>query len=111
MILTVHRIIESKCQPMHKYLTEADRWQLYLAIESGHMLYDWKIDNIVEQIFAWCRDERFMNPYMFIKKFVARIFEANADRYTELSALNTVLHRQALGTFQCNCTNVKCVLY
>jgi hypothetical protein len=92
--------IKSKCPPMFTYLDNADRWQLYLALESGRMLYDWKSDNIVEHIFAWCRNARFLNPFMFIKHVVTEVFAATNTHRLDIESMNTVLHPQALQHFE-----------
>jgi hypothetical protein len=87
--------IKSKCLPMY-----TDRWQLYLAIESGRMMYDWKSDNIVEHIFAWCRKARFLSPLMFIKHVVTEIFAAMNKHRCDIESISTVLHPQALQHFE-----------
>mmetsp|Transcript_18493 Transcript_18493/g.26856 ORF Transcript_18493/g.26856 Transcript_18493/m.26856 type:complete len:397 (+) Transcript_18493:530-1720(+) len=88
-------VIESSCKPMYEYLSKLNNWQLYQAVDTGHMLYDWKSDNIVEAIFAWCRETRFLNPYMFVKKFLVDILESNNRRKDDIARLQTVLHPQA----------------
>ena len=90
-----YSVIESSCKPMYEYLSKLNNWQLYQAVDTGHMLYDWKSDNIVEAIFAWCRETRFLNPYMFVKKFLVDILESNNRRKDDIARLQTVLHPQA----------------
>jgi hypothetical protein len=92
--------IRSRCQPLFTYLINADRWQLFLAVESGRMLYDWKSDNIVEHIFAWCRKARFLNPLMFVKHVVTEIFAAMNTHRCDIESIVTVLHPQALQHFE-----------
>jgi hypothetical protein len=64
------------------------------------MLYDWKSDNIVEHIFAWCRNARFLNPFMFIKHVVTEVFAATNTHILDIESMNTVLHPQALQHFE-----------
>jgi hypothetical protein len=92
--------IRSKCLPMYTYLSNADRWQLFLALESGVMLYDWKSDNIVEHIFSWCNTARFLNPFMFMKHVVTEVFTATNKHRSDIESICTVLHPQALQHFE-----------
>jgi hypothetical protein len=94
------RVIQNQCVNMYDYLSTATRWQRYLALESNHMLFDWKTDNIVEQVFAWCRRARFLDPLMFLKVFLSQILCRHDEYRTELENLSSVLHPQAIKHFE-----------
>jgi hypothetical protein len=94
--------IKSKCPPMFTYLDNADRWQLYLALESGRMLYDWKSDNMIEMGIS--DNVLFTEKYFHVHCFTVPLkgmftkVPSLIGRVPSTSAVEERLHRQTFQT-------------
>jgi hypothetical protein len=61
---------------MHEYLTNLEgNWQLFDVLAKGLRLYNVKSDNVVEQWFSWCLEQRHLPFSLFLSEFFDKLFQ------------------------------------
>jgi hypothetical protein len=70
---------------MHNYLSELEgNWELHKVLFKKLRLYGAKSDNVVEQQFSWCLEERFLPFSLFLPSFFRRLFEKVSNYKTSI---------------------------
>ena len=77
---------------LHAYLSKiTENWQHFKAVERGNALYGMKTSNIVEQVFNWMLEDRFSNPYYFIKNVLSKCFAMMESQRVKAKAWGQLL--------------------
>jgi hypothetical protein len=92
--------IEEKCEAMYNYLREIDSWEVYKAHDRGIMMYGYKSDNVVEQVFSWLKVNRYFSPYYFLKLMFLNVAERNSLMKDKVEKRTCPLNEYAEEVFQ-----------
>ena len=100
---------------MYEYLSTISNWQLYILIERGNLFYEMMSDNIIEILFAWCKEIRsYATPYYFLKLLIyenhLRNLKLQISANTEKNRLTRKGH-QSLRWSQLKCLRSRDYLF
>ena len=81
-----------------QYLSTIDNWRLYEARERGLLLYELKSDNIIEIVFAWCKEARaYATPYYVLFQIVLDNIKLMSAMYQSYVIKNAQSEARKLG--------------
>jgi hypothetical protein len=94
--------MQKHCIKMFEYLKNLNHWQLYQAIQRGCKLYDTSSNNVIEQVFSFILQERYLSPIFFLRQIFYKISERFQHMREESRDKNYALTEYARSIYNRN---------